>query len=135
MLKKNSFLSWYGATWYLLVVIVLFSACGQPPADAQGGPMTAFQFFSGTIYFFLRAFLCYWMLVLRPNEVEEKKREEFLKNLQKGTEVITSSGIIAKVISVKPEYISLEIAPNTKIKIKPEHVSPLKKENDQQSKK
>lgn len=111
---------------YLFVFVTLFlSACNPVPAAGADQSMNPFQFISGSVYFFLLGFFCYWILVLRPKEIEDKNHKEFIEKLQKGTEVITSSGILGKVVAISPEQISLEIAANTKIKIQPEHVLPL----------
>lgn len=117
---------------YMLVMMVFFLVSCAAPEQAASEPMNPFQFISGSVYFFLLGFACYWMLVLRPKEVEDKNHQEFIEKLQKGTQVITTSGILGKVVAITPEQISLEIATNTKIKIKPEYILPL---NDKQSKK
>lgn len=127
-------------TFYLYVFSTLFVSASSPVPNAYAESaavsqlMNPFQFISGSVYFFLLGFFCYWILVLRPREVEQKAHKEFIEKLEKGAEVITSSGISGKVVAISAEQISLEIATNTKIKIQPEHILPLNKDDKQPKK-
>lgn len=90
-----------------------------PAGPTSMGP---FQFILGTVNFFLIAFLVYFMLVLRPLQIKQDKQTKFISSLKAGDKVITSGGIYAKVNSVSPAAVVLEIAAGTKITIQPEHV-------------
>ena len=110
---------------------------GPPPAGTEGATeqvppeLTQTGFMFGTIQFVLMAFIVYYLLVLHPSKLRQDNQTNFIKNLKKGDEVVTSSGILARVISVKPEYITLEIASNVRIKLEPAHVrAPVSSKGD-----
>lgn len=121
-----------------LCLLVTFSctSCQQMPyvGGAVSKPMDPAQFVVQTVFFFLAMLGVYWMLVLKPQQDEQKNRETFLENLKKQDDVITKGGIIAKVVNVKPDEITLEISPNIKIKVLPSHVYPMAKDVNVQSK-
>ena len=108
----------------------LITACAPPPgpAGAAGpqGPMDAKGFLMSTIWFIMTLFLVYYVLVLQPAQSKKETQKKFLDALKKNDEVVTSGGIFGRVVLVKPEYLSLEIASNVKIKVEPEHVHPVK---------
>ncbi len=53
--------------------------------------------------------LFYFMLI-RPNMKRAKEQAKMIAALQKGDEVVTSSGQLGKVAKVGEQYVSLEIA-------------------------
>jgi preprotein translocase subunit YajC len=58
----------------------------------------------------------YWFLI-RPQQKEQKKHEEMIKNLKVGDKVITAGGIIAIVKKSNEKETTLEIADDIKIKV------------------
>jgi preprotein translocase subunit YajC len=107
--------------------VFLLLSCAPPPGNVSGaalsgGPMGAKEFMFGTIQFIIMAFIVYYFLVISPARVRHEGQQKFLKELKKNDEVRTSGGIFARVVSVRPDSITLEIAPNVKIKVDPTHV-------------
>jgi len=58
-----------------------------------------------------------YFLVIRPNRNEEKKRKEMISGLKRGDQVITTSGIHAKVVEFKEnnELVVLNIGSDTQV--------------------
>lgn len=115
---------------FLVLISVFFLfACAPPPTTGAeaGGPMEPRSFIFGTIQFFCFALIVYYLLVLSPARTKEENHNKFIKELKKNDEVITSSGFFARVVGVKPEYITLELASNVRVKVEPQHVRPPKK--------
>jgi preprotein translocase subunit YajC len=56
-----------------------------------------------------------YFLVILPNKKEDKKRKDMIAGLQKGDNVITSSGLHGKVVEFKDnnETVVLSISANT----------------------
>ncbi|WCL48392.1 preprotein translocase subunit YajC [Leptospira sp. GIMC2001] len=71
-----------------------------------------------------------YFLVIRPQRNEEKKRKEMIASLNKGDNVITTSGIHGKVTEVREadQTVVLAIAPNTSVTFSLNSVT-SKKEN------
>ena len=59
-----------------------------------------------------------WFLVIRPQRQQQKSREEMLSNVRRNDTVITSGGIIGKVIKVIDENeVEVEISRDVKVRI------------------
>ncbi len=87
---------------------------------AQGGGM------SGLMSMFLPLiiiFAIFWLLLIRPQQKKMKKHQEFITNLKKGDEVITSGGLYGKIAGISNNAITLEIAEGVRIKIEKAHIT------------
>ena len=60
----------------------------------------------------------YFVLIL-PERKKSKQRKSMLDAIKKGDRVMTTSGIIAKVVSVAEEEIRLEIADGVRVQFSP----------------
>ena len=56
-----------------------------------------------------------------------KKHKELLDSLKRGDSVVTTGGLIGKVASVDKEVVTIEIAPNVKVKIAQANIVGLEK--------
>jgi preprotein translocase subunit YajC len=66
--------------------------------------------------------LC-WLLVIRPQRQRVARQQQLLASVRPGDEVITASGILARVAGVAPDHISLEIADGVVIRVVPAAVT------------
>ncbi|RUM59202.1 MAG: preprotein translocase subunit YajC [Persephonella sp.] len=82
----------------------------------QGGgdPMVSFI---STIGWMILLFAIFYFLVIRPQQKQRKKHEEFLKNLKKGQVVVTTGGIIGEIKGISENIVNLKIADGTIIKV------------------
>ncbi len=62
-------------------------------------------------------FVVFYFLIILPQRKHKKKQAEFLTNLKRGDQVITSSGILGKIEGLTEQYVTLEIANDVRIKI------------------
>lgn len=118
---------------FIFTFFVLLQGCVPPPPSTPTGEPNPVQFIFSTVWFFLIGLFVYWYLVLKPNQVKTLKHGEFIKSLRKNDEVVTSSGIFGRIVAVKDDFISIEIAPNIKIRITPEHVQQPPKRAEEKS--
>lgn len=58
-----------------------------------------------------------YMLMIRPQMKKQKLHQEFLVNLKRGDEVLTSGGILGRIEGMTDLYVTLEIAPGVRIKV------------------
>jgi preprotein translocase subunit YajC len=58
-----------------------------------------------------------WFLLIRPQQKEQQKHREMVKNLKKGDEVVTVGGVYGRIMSLDAEKVSLKIAENVKIDV------------------
>ncbi|MCL2020328.1 MAG: preprotein translocase subunit YajC [Oscillospiraceae bacterium] len=78
---------------------------GEPTSDVVGaGPADLF----GLLLPFLGIFVVFYFLLIRPERKRSKKAKEMRDNVQIADEVVTSGGIIGRVLSVKDDTVLIE---------------------------
>ena len=91
-------------------------AQGTAAAPAAGGPLAAF--FSGpasTMVMFGLMFAIMYFMLIRPQSQEKKKIEAAIEKLGKGDKVLTTSGIVATVVSIDKARAVLLVADGVKV--------------------
>ncbi|WP_113074857.1 preprotein translocase subunit YajC [Petrotoga sp. 9PW.55.5.1] len=83
--------------------------------QAQAAPAGGGGF--GGLLFFLVIIILMWVMLFLPQRRQEKKHKEMLSALKKGDKIVTSSGIIGKIISITNERIRITTADKTEIDI------------------
>ena len=79
---------------------------------------------------FAIVFLIFYFLVLKPQQDKVKNQQALLGALKRGDVVVTSSGIIARVISVEADHVLLDISTNVKIKLERSHIAKKLEKNE-----
>lgn len=70
-----------------------------------------------TIFPFILIFVIMYFMVIRPQQKKVKQHQEMLAKLKKNDEVMTSGGIYGKVVDLKETVVTLEIAPNVRVRV------------------
>ena len=91
------------------------------PAAAQSAAAPAAGF--GPLIMIAVMFVVMWFLMIRPQMKRQKEHKELITKLSKGDEVITSGGIAGRVDDIGDNFITVEIAENTKIKLQKNAIS------------
>ena len=68
-------------------------------------------------------FIIFYFLLIRPQQKKAKQHQEMLGKLKKNDEVMTSGGIYGKVISLADNVVTLEVAPNVRIRVNRPQIS------------
>lgn len=79
------------------------AAAGAPPAWTSFIPFVGM----GLVFYFL---------LLRPQMQQQKKQRAKIAAMKKGDQVVTSGGLIGKVIKVEDLYVDLELGPNVRVR-------------------
>ncbi len=58
-----------------------------------------------------------YFMMIRPQSKRLRAHEAFLKDLKRGDQVVTSSGILGTVDGLTDQFVTLEIASGVKIKM------------------
>jgi len=129
---KDSFSRHFSARIIALIsglyLAVLIAGCMPPPGDTgPQGQMGPKGFIFSTVYFILMVILVYFAVVIHPARLKEENQKKFIQGLKKNDEVVTSGGVFARVFAVRPEYVTIEVAPGVKLKVEPQHIRPAKK--------
>ncbi|AFL52137.1 preprotein translocase subunit YajC [Sinorhizobium fredii] len=88
-------------------------AFAQTAAPAAGGTDILMS-----ILPFILIFVVMYFLIIRPQRAQMKRREELLKNIRRGDQVVTGGGIVGKVTKVVDDSeLEVEIAEGTKVRV------------------
>ena len=67
---------------------------------------------------FLLIFVIMYFLIIRPQRTQMKKREEMLKNVRRGDQVVTGGGVLGKVTKVIDDAeLEVEISDGVKVRL------------------
>ncbi|HEY2775464.1 MAG TPA: preprotein translocase subunit YajC [Candidatus Binatia bacterium] len=58
----------------------------------------------------------FYFLLIRPQQQKAREHEDYLKGLKRGELVITQSGLFGRVVELRDQDVTLEIAPNVKVR-------------------
>jgi len=67
----------------------------------------------------------FYFLLIRPQQKKAKEHQNMVKSLSVGDEVVTSGGILGKIVEMGDAFITLEIAPGVQIKVQRFQVTSL----------
>ena len=91
--------------------VICFSALlafATPPAGSQQSPTQGL--FGSPIVFMLLIGVMMYFLMIRPQQLRAKQQAKLLSALKSGDRVITSSGIVAIVVTVKDKTVTIRSA-------------------------
>lgn len=87
-------------------------ALAQTTAQTPSGPSPLVSFLPLVLIFVI-----FYFLLIRPQQKKAKEHQEMLGKLKKNDEVMTSGGIYGKVVALTDAIVTLEIAPNVRIRV------------------
>lgn len=61
----------------------------------------------GVMYFFF----------IRPQAKRQREQQQFVNELEKGQEVVTSAGIIGRIVKIEDQVVTLEVDQKTFIRV------------------
>jgi preprotein translocase subunit YajC len=89
-----------------------FLAMGTAPAGED--PMKSML---RTLGLFVPMILVFYLVLIRPQQKQQKELKKMLEAIKTGDRVVTSGGIFGIVSSVKDKSVVVKIAENTKIEM------------------
>lgn len=67
--------------------------------------------------FLLLIIVVFYFFMIRPQMKRQKDLKTYRANLSKGDKIVTTGGIYGKVMDIKDQTVTMEIADNVRIKI------------------
>ena len=67
--------------------------------------------------------LVFWMFMIRPQAKKQKDQRKFMDDLQKGDQIVTSSGILGKITKIEESIITIEVGSKIYLRITKNAVS------------
>ncbi|MFY7697402.1 MAG: preprotein translocase subunit YajC [Legionella sp.] len=95
-------------------------AAASSSVAAPGGQPES-SFFS--LMMIAAIFVLFYFMLIRPQNKRAKEHRELISKIKKGDEIITSSGILAKVNSLDEQYIKVTIAEGVEVIIQRQAIS------------
>lgn len=87
-------------------------------APGFGGPGQMLSFLPLVLIF-----VVFYFLLIRPQQKKAKQHQEMLGKLKKNDEVMTSGGIYGRVVTLTENVVTLEVAPNVRIRVNRPQIS------------
>ncbi len=92
------------------------AAAAAPAAQSPG--IEGMLFPLGILVFF-------YFLFLRPQSKRTKEKKEMIAALTKGSEVVTSGGILGKIVDLDDNFVKIEICDNTFIQVQRHNIESM----------
>lgn len=67
--------------------------------------------------FFAAIILVFWLFIIRPQAKRQKEQNKFSDSLEKGQEIVTSSGMLGRINKVEGEIVTLEVGTKSYVKV------------------
>ncbi len=78
-----------------------------------------------TIIMLVVFFGIFYFLLIRPQTKRNKEHQGLVNNLQKGDEVVTSGGILGRIVKIEENILTLALNATTEIKIQKNAIATL----------
>ena len=95
--------------------VALTNASTQTTNDNAEGPTKEGSGLPGWFPFVLIGGLFY-LILIRPQAKEQRRRKAVLDGLKKGDEVMTNAGIFGKVVNAEGDVITLQVADGVRMR-------------------
>ncbi|OYX32479.1 MAG: preprotein translocase subunit YajC [Caulobacterales bacterium 32-69-10] len=93
----------------------MFATPAFAQTAAAGGAAGGFDFLSMLLPVALIGL--FYFMILRPQQARMKQHRAMIEAVKRGDTVVLSGGIVGKVTTVGDTEVSVEIAPNTVVKV------------------
>jgi len=74
---------------------------------------------------FIVIFVLFYFMLIRPQMKQAKAHKLMIDSLKKDDEIVTTGGFLGKVVKIKDQYVTIEIAAGTQIHIQKQSVITL----------
>ncbi len=74
---------------------------------------------------FIIIFVLFYFMLIRPQMKQAKAHKLMIESLKKDDEIVINGGVLGKVVKIKDQFVTLEIATGTQIHIQKQSVQSL----------
>ncbi len=68
-------------------------------------------------------FAVMYFILIRPQTKRQKEHRQMVETLKKGDEVVTNGGLLGRIVELGDNFVALEIAKGTEVKVQRQAVS------------
>jgi preprotein translocase subunit YajC len=87
---------------------------------------------TGFIWIILIGFLVVYLLFVRPQRRRQSQQQQMTDDLRVGDEVLTAGGIYGTISEVADDEVTVEIAPNTEVRVARRAIASVMREEDEE---
>jgi len=95
---------------------MIYAGVAYAMGGGSGGGLTGGGGFTSFIPIIL-IFVIFYFILIRPQQKQVRKHQDFIKNLKIGDRVVTSGGIHGEVKGITDTTLTLEIADKVRVKV------------------
>jgi len=92
---------------------LVLAQAAAPGGPGRGGPMDSLITIGGPLLMFAVIYL----LLIRPAGKQRKEHQNMLTALKKDDEVVTTGGVVGRIVSIDDKIAVLEIADRVKVRV------------------
>ena len=100
---------------------IAYAADGATGAAGLTGGLGQFTQFAPLILIFV----VFYFLLIRPQQKQAKKHQEYLNNLKVGHKVVTKGGMHGQITALTDQIVTLEIDKDVRVRISRDAIGPL----------
>jgi preprotein translocase subunit YajC len=75
------------------------------------------------IFFLIGLFVLFYFIAIRPQRKRQKEHADMVSTLGKGDEVVTTSGILGKIIRIEDNFVVVQVADNVELKFQRSYIN------------
>ncbi len=94
-----------------------------PQAQAQAAGQTAQGAGMIQIFMMIGLFVLFYLLFFRPQRKRQKEHREMVAALSRGDEVVTTSGMLGKIVRLEDNFLVLQVADKVELKFQRSHIN------------
>ncbi len=88
------------------------------PAAAPGGPQGILdQMLANPMVPLVMVVAVFYFIIIRPPSQRSSEHSKLIKGLKRNDEVVTNGGIVGRVAEISDNLVTLEIAPNVRVRV------------------
>src|SRR5437660_5878478 len=76
---------------------------------------------SGMFIPMIMIFVVFYFMLIRPQQKKQREQQDWLKQLKKGDEVVTTGGLIGKISGLTDNTVTLELQEKVRVKVLRSH--------------
>jgi preprotein translocase subunit YajC len=97
---------------------IVFEPQNTLPDVAPGGSCVNAQQVqqAAPVLLWVAIFVVFYFMLIRPQQMQQRRYREMLGKLKKGDRVLTKGGLYAVVLEIKDNQLTLELAQNVRVR-------------------
>ena len=93
--------------------------------SAAGGGAASQQVIFTTVIPLAALFGIFYFMLIRPQTKKASEHTKMLAELKRNDEIVTTGGIVGKIVELGDKLVTLEIAPNVRVRIERPQIASL----------